>query len=127
MSMSIFDRPTLKLVDPDGEEFSDVLPMERRTDSRFVISGRVTAVRASRPQGERLNKICSLQLLNMSDTGVGAISQEPIEPGSSISIFFPPHGPEQGFDTCGEVVRCTARPGEQGYDIGVRMYARAAA
>ena len=117
--------PTLKLVEADPE-FDDVIPMERRLDPRFVINGHVTAVRNSDLAGRKLSKICSLQLVNMSDSGLGAICQEPIEPGSSLTVFFPPHGPEQGFDAYGEVLRCRPRDGH-GHELGVRFYTRAAA
>ena len=113
----------LRLMRPDPE--ADAYRLERRTTLRHSISGRVTAVQThDRTDGE-LSRICSLQLLNISDAGLGALSEDPVEPGSAIAVFFPPHGPEHGFDMVGKVVRCVSR--ESGHEIGIRLEARAAA
>lgn len=103
----------------------DVLPFERRGETRRSLGGHVTAVRpGSMPDGT-LQRIHSLQLLNMSDGGLGAIVQEPVDVGSRIAVFFPPHGPERGFDLYGRVVRCERKT--QGFEVGVRFEHRAAA
>lgn len=105
------------------ERHGDRLSFERRTDKRREVSGRVTAVTNS-GMGPK-NRITPLQLLNMSDTGIGALAQDETAVGSMITVFFPPHGAEQGFDACGTVVRC--RPFEHGFELGIRLNARAAA
>ena len=64
-------------------------------------------------------------VLNISDTGVGVMSQEPVEVDSRIAIFFPPHGPERGFDLFGRVVRCVHR--EAGHEVGIALEQRLAA
>ena len=113
---------TLKFVDPTEQ---NTLACERRTTSRYVLTGRVTAVRhtdADRITGKR---ICSLELMNISDSGLGALCQDPIDLESRITIFFPPHGPERGFDLSGRVVRCNAR--ERGHELGIRFDSRHAA
>ena len=115
--------PPLKLV---GESDSrDVLPMERRGAPRYITGGRITALRTEHgPDGPR-NRICSLQLVNMSDTGLGAIASEPVPTNTGISVFFPPHGPERGFDMVGRVVRCITR--DDVHEIGIQFDRRAMA
>ena len=104
---------------------SDVLPFERRQRRRHVISGHVTSLQQSADPALHSNRISSLQLLDISETGLGAIVPDPIEPGSPIVIFFPPHGPEGGFDRYGHVVRCSNT--EQGHEIGIRFITKSAA
>lgn len=85
---------------------NDSLYFERRRAARRRASGRVTAVcrDASDPEGPQ--RLIAMQLQDLSDTGVGATAQEPVSVGSSITLFFPPHGNEPGFDLTGQVVRC---------------------
>jgi hypothetical protein len=113
----------LRLQRPEPD--SDAYRLERRTTFRHSIAGRVTAVQSHEQSDGQLSRICSLQLLNISDSGLGALSEESIEPGSCLAVFFPPHGPERGIDLVGQVVRCVAR--ENGHEIGIRLEARAAA
>lgn len=113
----------LRLVDPDANR--DSLPFERRLHHRRSIHGRVTAIRTPRPGQEQPAMICPLTLCDMSDTGLGAISQEPLEPGSTITVLFPPHGPEKGFDLYGKVVRCNTR--SEGHEIGIQFSRQVAA
>ena len=113
----------LRLRRPDQD--TDAYRLERRMTLRHSLAGRVTAVQTHDQTDGQLSRICSLQLLNISDSGLGALSEEPVEPGSSVAVFFPPHGPERGFDLVGQVVRCVAR--ENGHEIGIRLETRAAA
>lgn len=108
---------TLKLAEPIDQGPADVLRFERRRAERHYISGRVTAVSNGGINGGPRNRITPLQLLNLSDTGVAAIAQEQVPVDSLITIFFPPHGPERGFDAVGKVVRC--RPYQHGHEIGI--------
>jgi hypothetical protein len=114
---------TLRLQRPEPD--TDAYRLERRTALRHSIAGRVTAVQSHDEADGQLSRICSLQLLNISDSGLGALSEESMELGSSLAVFFPPHGPERGIDLVGQVVRCVAR--ENGHEIGIRLEARAAA
>ncbi|MFP4145420.1 MAG: PilZ domain-containing protein [Phycisphaeraceae bacterium] len=98
--------------------------MEKRRSVRQVISGKVTAL-VKTSVLRRRQRICSLELLNISDTGLGAISQEAVEPGSRISVFFPPHGFERGYDLIGTVVRC--HRGDTGHELGIELHAKMAA
>lgn len=109
------DHDLLRLVRPD--DASDSIPFDRRGCLRRVVSARVTAVRATSDHPGKKTRICSLDLRDMSDTGLGALVQEPVESDTPMTIFLPPHGPDHGFDLCGRVVRC--EPAEYGYRIGV--------
>lgn len=107
------------------ERHGDRLSFERRNAKRRTVSGRVTAVASAGVESGPLNRITPLQLLNMSDTGIGAVAQDETTVGTRITVFFPPHGAERGFDASGTVVRCRAY--EHGYELGIRLSARAAA
>jgi hypothetical protein len=114
----------LRLAQVEKDE-NDNFRLERRGMTRHNIEGRVTAVQIdTQPEGQ-VKRICSLQLLNISDRGLAAICQDPVRVNSSVAIFFPPHGPERGFDLVGTVVRCVPCP--TGHEIGVRLAVRAAA
>ena len=108
----------LKLVDLEKDR-GDVLPFERRTADRRRVSGRVTAIRTTPANPDARTRICSLELKNLSHTGVAAICQEPIEHDMELTIFFPPHGHERGFDLRGSIVRCEAS--EYGYLLGIQL------
>lgn len=114
---------TLKLT-PTAPEPAEVLPFERRRDGRRPVDAQVTALRTADTRGAN-NRICSLKMLNMSDSGLGAVVSEPLDIGSNLAVFFPPHGPERGFDLFGHVVRC--QPHDTGHEIGIRFDIRAAA
>ena len=96
--------------------------MERRRSTRHTVTGRVTAVSSNEPDSDARGRICSLQLVDLSDHGIGAIAQEPVTVGTHICVFFPPHGPERGFDLYGTVVRCTPR--DWGHEIGIDLDTR---
>lgn len=113
---------TLKLAHPNN---SHVATLERRVAQRHTMSGQVTALRSEQFAGGHRNCICSLKLMDMSDTGVGAQVAEPLPINSHITIFFPPHGPERGFNLRGRVVRCD--PTGTGHQIGVFLENKIAA
>lgn len=112
----------LKLV---NDRIPDTLPFNRRVCPRHAMSGQVTAVGSMPEAGPAIKKICSLRLLNMSDSGLGVLTDEVLPVNSTITVFFPPHGPERGFDVKGRVVRCHRR--DDGHEIGISFDDRAAA
>lgn len=120
--MSANPQPKLSIVD---DSQSDAIPFERRAAVRHGASGHVTAVQCQLQPDGRRSRICSLTMLNISDLGAGVLSQEPLEIGSTITLFFPPHGPERGFDLYGKIVRCNAR--NSMFEVGIQLTARAAA
>jgi len=114
----------LKLVVPDPSE-QDSLLFERRASRRRVASGSVTSIQKTPDPLVFNNRISSVQLLDISHTGLGGVVEKSVEPGTSITVFFPPHGPEPGFDRHGYISRCTKSP--NGYIIGVHFYTKSAA
>lgn len=114
----------LKIVPLDRVD-NTVLRFERRGARRRLLSGRVTCVQQSPDRAEAINRIGSLQLLDISDLGLGAIVPEPVEVGTLITVYFAPHGPELGFERVGHVARCHGSQG--GYQIGIRFLSRSAA
>ena len=89
---------------------SDTLYFERRRHPRRQARGQVTAViRHPGADQDDPSKMLTIDLMDLSEGGIGAVSQEPIAIGSRITVFFPPHGPEPGFDLAGEVVRCRSK------------------
>lgn len=98
----------------------DSLYFERRRHPRRRTRGQVSAV-VREPGADRDDpaKMITLDLIDLSDSGIGANAQEPIAVGSRITVFFPPHGPESGFDLTGQVVRC--RSFDNRHNIGVAL------
>ncbi len=114
----------LKLVRPEPND-PDVLRFERRDSNRRVMAGKVTSLQSGSDPTDHANRIGTIQLLNISNTGLGGFVQEPVEPGTQIVVYFTPHGPEQGFNRYGHVVRC--KPAKQGHQIGVQFVSKTAA
>ncbi len=114
----------LKLVKPPSGP-SDVLFMERRSCDRAPLIGQATAIIADHTDPRQpTKKICSVQLANISDTGLGVIVSEPVETGKHMhmTVFIQPHGPERGYDLTGTVARCSRH--ELGYEVGVKTPSR---
>jgi hypothetical protein len=101
------------------EQAMGSLRFERRQHDRWPITGVATAYRAG---GDRFGETATLKLLDYSAGGLGALCDEPIEPGSVISVGFHEPGcpPEYGV-----VVRCL--PCGDGYRIAVCFERRMAA
>ncbi len=128
--------PALKLVKDKPLEDVGPYKFNRRSAPRWTSAGRVTAVvynNASDSKADRnrdtldtagLGKITTLQMLDQSPRGAGCWSQEPLHIGSKVVMFFPPHGPERGFDVVGQVVRCE-KDANAGYHVGVSLEASA--
>jgi len=109
-----------------ADEPVDVLPLERRITQRRNTVGQVTAIRCGNVNNQVQNHICSLHLRDISDYGLGARCAEPVHEGAAITVFFPPHGPDRGFDVYGHVVRCQPI-GDDAFELGIRLRTKAAA
>ena len=114
---------TLRLTRDQDER--DTLPFERRRAKRHVVGGNVTAIRTDFAEEAHQHRITALQMINMSDTGLGAMCQDEVDLNTPIVVFFPPHGAERGFDAYGHVVRC--EPREHGHELGIQFDVRPAA
>ena len=114
----MLDDNSLKLVRDERLE-GDPIPLERRIDHRKPIQGRVTALMTMTEEEPRRNRICSLELRDVSEGGLGAVSGDELPKGATMTVFFPPHGPERGFDMYGKVAWC--RPADDGFEIGLEL------
>ena len=102
---------TFMFAEPDSDPLAP-LKFDRRSSERHDARGVVTAQPNS---GSRLGRVTDLVLVDESVGGFGAISQVPLEPGTSIWLT----GNE--FTTRPRraiVIRCA--PCGDGYQIGVR-------
>jgi PilZ domain len=113
--------PNLKLVDHDRPN-ADTILLERREAPRHRVHGQVTAILHRTSDGGAHHQICSVELRNISDIGVGAFADRPLDLGTDITVVFPSHGPDRGFDLFGHVVRC--RPSGEGYELGIELSQR---
>ena len=109
--------PDLRLATP--QDAPDTLFFERRSAPRRKATGKVTAVCQDIDQPTGPRRMCTLELHDLSDSGVGVRSAQPISVGSKITLFFPPHGNEPGFDLTGNVVRC--RSVEGNHEVGIAL------
>lgn len=106
----------LKLVDQTQD---NPYLLDRRRALRRSTAGRVTAViNSDGPDGPH-HRLSSLNLHDMSTTGMGALSQEELPINATVAVLFPPHGPERGFDMFGTIVRCSNKDGR--HEIGIRF------
>jgi hypothetical protein len=111
----------LRLVKPPNEP-ADVLFLERRGCDRAPLIGNATAIITDHADPKQpARKICTVQLANISDSGLGVIVGEPVEAGKHVqmTVFIQPHGPERGYDLNGVVVRCNQH--QLGYEVGIRV------
>jgi len=109
---------SLRLTDTQKQQ-RDSLYFERRRSPRRRARGKVTAVCRDSRAPDTPQRLCTLELTDLSNSGVGAIAQEPLSVGTQITVFFPPHGSEPGFDLIGEVVRC--RSIDDSHEIGIAL------
>jgi len=98
---------------------SDALYFERRRHPRRRTRGQVSAVVREPGCEEAPARMISLELIDLSESGIGAAATEPLPVGTRITVFFPPHGPELGFDLTGQVVRC--RSNDNRHTLGIAL------
>jgi hypothetical protein len=99
----------MQLETNDPPQFTDASPAQdsdRRRSPRRTVTGRVTTLSRGLGGQPEQKRISSLQLRDMSDAGVGALADQPLDVGGRVALFFPPHGNAPGFDLYGTVVRC---------------------
>jgi len=95
------------------------LNRERRNFVRKECNYRVEARRHDHTISAHRNPHLSLALRDLSYGGLCASSDIPLDAGERISIFFPPNGPNRGWDAYGRVIRC--QPSTFGYRIAVQF------
>ena len=110
----------MQLPQPDAaSRQSTMLPGQRRRSTRHTVTGRVTSVMAATDRQAPNHHVTSLQLKDMSEAGVGAVTDEPLKPGTRLAMFFPPHGNAPGFDLYGTVVRCETKGAMK--EVGIEL------
>lgn len=103
----------------EGEVDLSPIPFEQRCSERQSSSGRATGFELG---GDTFGRIHELELIDYGSGGLGAFTQSPILPGTSISLGF-----EMPWLLAqrGEVAWCT--PCGHGYRVGIRLLHRMAA
>jgi hypothetical protein len=103
--------PMMRLVADDGPE--------RRVFPRKEVHARVEGRRLDHSITARQMPHLSLNLRDLSMGGLSALSQTPLEKGERIAVYFPPQGPNRGWDACGRVIR--VQESVVGYRIAVEF------
>jgi hypothetical protein len=92
---------------------------ERRVFPRKEVHARIEGKRLDHSLLAHRQPHVSLALRDLSLGGMSAISQTPMIRGERLSVFFPPQGPQRGWDAYGRVVRC--EPSGVGYRVAVEF------
>jgi len=124
--------PNIELTRTDNETRNVPVTyrFDRRRHPRHKATGRVTAIRRTHETNAYRYPLCSLHMQTLSDGGLSAISDVPLSSDEVVTVSFPPHGAERGFDLYGHVLRCrpnvSANHGH-GYEIAIMFDQRPAA
>jgi hypothetical protein len=106
---------TLRMSDqPQAGDF-DNRRLFRRAEVRTRVEGRRLDTSVEARQQPHL----SLSLRDLSVGGLSAVSQQPLKSGERLSVFFPPHGSQRGWDAYGKVLRC--EQSSMGYRLAVQF------
>ena len=104
-----------------GHKFPVVPPMnyERRIFERKEVQMRVQAMRLDHSLQALRQPHVSMSVRDLSIGGCSALSDTPIEYGERVTLFFPPTGPNRGWDAYGRVLRCD--PSHFGFRVAVEF------
>src|SRR5258708_38952654 len=91
-------------------------PAERRMFPRKEIHARVEGKRLDHSIPARREPHLSLALRDLSLGGLSAISENKIDAGERIAVYFPPQGSNRGWDAFGRAIRCD--PSHFGFRLG---------
>ncbi len=92
-----------------------------RKDVQFRVQGR----RVDHTVSARQNPFLSLSTRDLSVGGLAAVSTQPLDAGERVSVFFPPEGPNRGWDAYGHIIRC--EPTAIGWRVAIEFDLRPAA
>jgi len=116
----------MKLSPPGADDAEGPLKFERRRHPRHEANGPVTALRRDHDVDAHRYPICAMELVNISQGGLAAITGRPLTPNEEVTVYFPREGisPQVALD--GYVVRCepNRHTGEDdrpstGYEVGI--------
>ena len=102
----------------ENENFK-IDPRERRMFVRKEVMTHVEGRRIDHTIAARQQPQLALSLRDLSFGGLAALSDQPLEPGERVAVFFPPQGAKRGWDACGRVIRCDRA--HLGYRIAVEF------
>jgi hypothetical protein len=104
-----------------GQKFRTIDPIgyERRIFERKDVQMRVEARRLDHSLQALRRQQVSFSLRDLSLGGCSATTDIPMEYGEKVTLFFPPTGPNRGWDAYGRVVRCD--PSSLGYRVAVEF------
>ncbi len=108
----------LKMPAPFKDTFK-MDPRERRMFVRKETHGRLEGKRMDHSIPARQSPHVSLALRDLSLGGMAAISDQPLNAGERVTVFFPPQGVNRGWDAFGRVIRCDQ--GHFGYRIALEF------
>jgi len=96
-------------------EIQKLMP-ERRHFPRTQLQMKIQCIRFD-PDGDDVVDV--LETVNISRSGLGAVSQRPYYPGQRVLLCMPLTSMAGRRNIYASVVRC--RPAEEGYDIGIEF------
>jgi len=99
--------------------FTEEATAERRMFPRKECHARVEGKRHDNTIQARQQPHLSLALRDLSLGGLSAISNIALEAGERLTVFFPPQGPNRGWDAYGRVIRCD--PSSFGFRLAVEF------
>src|ERR1700761_8355212 len=97
------------------DRFTAQSAAERRMFPRKEIHLQVEGRRLDHSVEARQEPRLSLALRDLSMGGLSAISPKALAAGERVNVFFPPRGPQRGWDASGHIIRCD--PSAMGYRI----------
>jgi hypothetical protein len=100
---------------PDATDAGSERRMFPRKEVRTRVEGKRLDHSISAHRAPQLN----LAMRDLSLGGLSAISQTPLDRGERLTVFFPPQGPNRGWDAYGRVLRC--EPSGFGYRVAVEF------
>jgi len=102
------------------------LRFDRRRSPRNAAAGHVTLLRQSPKHTGYQFPVCAIHLTDMSDHGLGARCDIPLDRNEPVAVFLPPHGNERGIDIVGHITH-VEQADPDGYHIGIQFDPRPAA
>jgi len=92
---------------------------ERRMFDRAPSTGEAQAHRLDHTISARRDPRLSMELRDLSISGMAAMTDRPLERGEQLSVTFPKRGISPAWNACGRVVRCEATA--FGYRVGIEF------
>ena len=82
---------------------------DRRQAERHAVRLRAEAMRIANTVDAHRHPSLNLAVKDLSETGLAAMADGPLEPGERLALYFPSHLGQHVYDLYGRVVRCEQR------------------